>query len=121
MPAAIPDLVSAERVNDSTLNCVVRPGFTFLRGTLRLTITLAELQPPHQATMNVKAKGIGAELQVVGKLQITPTDGGSRLGWSAQVVALKGLVATISRPLIAAAAEKTIENVWQRIRAQLAG
>ena len=38
MAGTIPDLVSAERVELRTLKCVVRPGFSFLRGTMRLPL-----------------------------------------------------------------------------------
>ena len=117
----IPDLVSAEKIDDRTLHCVVRPGFSFLRGTLRLTISLVELHPPESALMTVAAAGIGAQIQVSSELQIAATETGSRLTWSAKAVELKGLAATISRPLISAAAEKTIRTAWQRVHAELDG
>ena len=59
MAATIPDLVSCEKVDERTLKCVVRPGFSFLRGTMRLTIALGETVPPNSATMTVAAQGIG--------------------------------------------------------------
>ncbi|MBI3837971.1 MAG: hypothetical protein HY288_08565 [Planctomycetia bacterium] len=46
MASSIPDLVSAEKVDGRTMKCVVRPRFSFLRGTMRLTITLAEASEP---------------------------------------------------------------------------
>src|SRR6185437_14433388 len=49
----IPNLVSAERTDERTLKCVVRPGFSFLRGTLKLTISLADLEPPTAAAMTI--------------------------------------------------------------------
>src|SRR4051812_43830427 len=42
----IPDLVSSERIDERTLKCVVRPGFSFLRGTLKLQISIIDRQPP---------------------------------------------------------------------------
>ena len=61
LPRIIPDLISSEKVDNRTLNCVVRPGFSFLRGTLRMTITIVELKPPESASMKVTAAGIGAD------------------------------------------------------------
>ena len=69
--------------------------------------------------MNVSADGIGTHISVESQLQIGPTDDGSRLDWTAAVVELKGLVATVSRPLISAAAERTIQNAWAKIHAKL--
>jgi carbon monoxide dehydrogenase subunit G len=115
----IPDLQSSERIDERTLKCVVRPGFSFLRGTLNLTIALGELSPPQSAAMRVTADGIGAHLAIDSRLEITPDEMGSRLHWSATVVELKGLVATISRPLITAAADQVIRQSWQKVREAL--
>ncbi len=115
----IPDLQSAERVDERTLKCVVKPGFSFLRGTLHLTIALGQLTPPGAAAMQVTADGIGAHLLIDSQLQITAEGTGSRLNWSATVAELKGLVATISRPLILAAAEQVIRQAWQRVRQEI--
>jgi carbon monoxide dehydrogenase subunit G len=120
LPSLIPDLVSAEKVDDRTLNCVVRPGFSFLRGTLRMTIAIVDLVPPKSASMKVSASGIGAQIEIASSLDIAPKDSGSTLTWSATVTELKGLVATISRPLISAAADQVIRKAWQRLQAELA-
>ena len=77
LPRIIPDLVSSEKVDDRTLNCVVRPGFSFLRGTLRMTITIVELTPPESASMKVSAAGIGAQIEVVSALEVAATDSGT--------------------------------------------
>jgi carbon monoxide dehydrogenase subunit G len=121
LATTIPDLVSSEKIDDRTLHCVVRPGFSFLRGTLRLAITIVDLDPPHSANMKVATDGIGAHILVESQLQIDQLDAGSRLTWTATVVALKGLVATLSRPLISAAAERTIQNAWATVHRELEG
>jgi carbon monoxide dehydrogenase subunit G len=115
----IPDLVSSERIDDQTLHCVVRPGFSFLRGTLRLAIEIVDLDAPKSASMKIAADGIGAHFNIESRLQIDPIESGSRLIWTAAVVELKGLVATISRGLISAAAERTIKNAWARVHAEV--
>jgi carbon monoxide dehydrogenase subunit G len=117
----IPDLVSSERTDERTLNCVVRPGFSFLRGTLKLHIEIVDLQPPQSATMHVDADGIGAHIKVESRLTIAADQAGSRLTWTANVFELKGLVATISRPLISAAADRTIRKAWERVHAEIEG
>jgi carbon monoxide dehydrogenase subunit G len=115
----IPDLVSSEKIDDQTLHCVVRPGFSFLRGTLRLAITIVDRDTPKSASMRIAADGIGAHITIESRLQVDPIEGGSRLTWTAAVVELKGLVATISRGLISAAAERTIKKAWARVHAEL--
>jgi 2-furoyl-CoA dehydrogenase large subunit len=115
----IPDLVSSEKIDDRTLHCVVRPGFSFLRGTLRLAITIVDRDAPKSASMRISADGIAAHISIESRLQIDPIEGGSRLAWTAAVVELKGLVATISRGLISAAAERTIKSAWARVHAEV--
>jgi carbon monoxide dehydrogenase subunit G len=120
LSATIPDLVSAEKTDDRTLQCVVRPGFSFLRGTLRVTIALGEIDRPTAAEMHVAAKGIGTRIGVESRVQVAADVAGSKLTWTAEVVELKGLAATVGRTLIAAAAEQVIRTAWQRFRERLA-
>jgi carbon monoxide dehydrogenase subunit G len=116
---AIPDLVTSQLVDPKNLECVIRPGFSFLRGTLRLHVTIAELQRPDSVLFRFVTRGIGAEISVESQLYLSAESTGTRLTWSAKVVELKGLVATLSRTLITAAAEKQIQTTWQRIREQV--
>jgi carbon monoxide dehydrogenase subunit G len=119
MAGTIPDLVSSERAGDQTLKCVVRPGFSFLRGTMKLQIELADLEPPERAVMQVAAQGIGVSMRIVSQLQVTSEGSGARLVWSAQVDQLKGLIAALSPSLIKAAADQVIRHAWTQVRKQL--
>ncbi len=119
MAGTIPDLVSSEKVDGRTLKCVVRPGFSFLRGTLKLTIQLAECLPSQQAAMNVEAQGIGVGMRVASELSIVPEDAGSRLLWRARVVERKGLLAAVSPSLIRGAADQVIRHTWSAVRKRL--
>jgi carbon monoxide dehydrogenase subunit G len=119
MAATIPDLVSAEKVDDCTIKCVVRPGFSFLRGTMKLNLSLGEASPPERATMHVDAQGIGVAMKVVSQLSIAPREAGSQLDWTATIVERKGLIAAVSPSLIKAAADQVIRHAWQQVRAKL--
>lgn len=115
----VPNLISAERVDERTLKCAVKPGFSFLRGTLKLTITLTESNPPEEAAMDILAQGIGASMQVVSRMKIAPEGSGSRLNWQADVQRVSGLLATVPGSLVKAAADHTIRHAWQQIREKL--
>jgi carbon monoxide dehydrogenase subunit G len=117
----IPDLVSSERVDAQTLKCVVRPGFSFLRGTLKTTISLADLQPPNSATMNVAAQSIGVSIRIQSRLRISAEGTGSRLDWEAAITEMKGLVASVSPGLVTAAADQVLRHGWQQVHARLDG
>ncbi len=119
LAATIPDLVSAERVDERTLKCVVRPGFSFLRGTMKLTISLVDSVPPERAAMSVVAQGIGVGMKIDSGLAISPEGDGSRLDWMAVIVERKGLISAVSPGLIKAAADQVIRHAWAAVRKQL--
>ena len=108
--AMIPDLESHHKVDPQTLECVVRPGFSFLRGTMKLTIGLADLVPPEKATMRVAAAGIGIGMKIDSHLEISPTSTGSLLKWQAEIRERKGLIATVSPGLVRAAADQVVHQ-----------
>lgn len=119
MSATIPDLVSSERVDERTLKCVVRPGFSFLRGTMKLTLTLGDTLPPSSAAMTVSAQSIGVAMDVASQLSISPDGSGARLLWTARIEKLKGLISAVSPGLIKAAADQVIRHAWSQVRKQL--
>jgi len=119
MAGTIPDLVSSEKVDERTLKCVVRPGFSFVRGTMRLTISLGECQQPEQAAMTVDSQGIGLSMSVASQLRILPDGDGSRLEWNARIEQLKGLISAVSPGLISAAADQVLRHAWSKVREQL--
>ena len=119
MAGTIPDLVSSEKVDEQTMKCVVRPGFSFMRGTMRLTIHLDDCQPSQQAAMKVDAQGIGVSMSVVSQLTIHAEADGSRLEWTARIEQLKGLISAVSPGLIKAAADQVIRHAWSQVRQQL--
>jgi 2-furoyl-CoA dehydrogenase large subunit len=119
MAGTIPDLVSSEAVDENTLKCVVKPGFSFLRGTMRLTISLGEREAPQRAAMNVEAQGIGVGMGIVSQLHIVPEGTGSRLEWNARIEQVKGLISAVSPSLIKAAADQVIRHAWSSVRKEL--
>ena len=117
--ASIPDLVSAARVDERTLACVVRPGFSFLRGTMKLKIALDDLAPPTKATLKIDAQGIGVAMKVVSQMTLEPDGSGTKLIWNATVPEMKGLVATVSPGLVKAAADQVIRHGWKQMHERL--
>ena len=69
--------------------------------------------------MHTTAQGIGVGMTIESYLTVEPLASGARLVWRAEVVELKGLVASVSPGLIRAAAEQVIRDIWTRIRAHI--
>lgn len=119
LAACVPDLVSAEAAGDRTLNCVVKPGFSFLRGTLKLTIALTRVEAPTAAEMSISVRGIGAAMQVKSEMTVSPEGSGSRLDWRAGIESVSGLLGAVPHGLVRGAADQTIRHGWQRVREKL--
>ena len=119
MAATIPDLVSSEKIDPRTIHCVVRPGFSFLRGTMKLTIALGESESSDNATLSVTARSIGVSMNVSARWKISADGTGSRLHWTATIDELKGLISAVSPSLIQAAADQVIRHAWSQVHQQL--
>src|SRR5690606_2666962 len=111
--------VSSEIVNEDELRCVVRPGFSFLRMSMKTRIQLEREPGARSAVMKVTSQGIGAAMEVESRVSVTPAEGGSLLIWSSQVTKTTGLVSSVSKDLVRAAADQVIRGGWQQIREQL--
>lgn len=118
---SIPDLQTATKLDDRTLQCTVRPGFSFVRGTLKSTIRVVESTPNEAVKIGLSASGIGMGMEIEARLQIQPLEGGSRsrLVYEAQVMQRSGLVSAVPAGVIAGAAEKTIKDGWEKVRRQV--
>lgn len=117
LAAAMPGLVSSEKLDEGTLKAVVRPGLAFLGGQIRLTVSIVETSPPDSAVLRVEGKSIGVSMKVESRLKLSPAEGGgTRLDWEARVYDMKGLIAAAPAGLIRAAAQKVINDGWNALR-----
>lgn len=115
------DVTSVERVDSRTLKLVVRPGFSFIRGTLRVTMTIDEVEPGRKLVQTAKSEGIGLSMTIESAITLEPAGTGTKASWEARVVERKGLVSAIGASLIQAAANKVLEDGWNAVRKTLGG
>ena len=115
----VPDLVSAERVGEE-LRCRVRPGVSFLKGTLDVVFRVVESAAP-TATMTVQGKGIGASLAIETTMQVRATEDGRAcdVEWTSRVTQLGGLLKAVSKGLIEGLAQKVSRRTWDDLRRRL--
>jgi 2-furoyl-CoA dehydrogenase large subunit len=97
----------------------LRPGFSFVRGTLEVTIRVAEATPDTLVRLALLSKGIGASSDVESALSLTPQGDGTRLHWTADVKTLGGLLKMVPKGLIQGAAESVIKDVWTQVEGKL--
>ena len=116
----IPDVQVVSRSEPDWAVCTLRPGFSFVRGTLELTLRVGEAVEGTSARFLVHTKGIGSTSDVEAALAFRPQDGGTRVHWTADVKELGGLLKAVPRGLIQAAAQKVIADSWAAVEANLA-
>src|SRR5205085_2507237 len=100
---------------------VVHPGFSFARGTLEVTMEILERQKLESARFRLTSKGVGTSSVVESTLKLTADGTGTKVGWTAEVTQLGGLLKMVPAGLIRGAAHKVIEDVWDGIATKLAG
>jgi carbon monoxide dehydrogenase subunit G len=116
----IPDVETVRAIDADRAELVLRPGFSFVRGTLDVTLRLVERDAPN-ATFHLLSKGIGSSSEVQATLAVSENGAGSRVHWVAEVTSLGGLLKMVPAGLIRGAAEKVINDAWDRIGRAMGG
>jgi carbon monoxide dehydrogenase subunit G len=115
----LPDVETVKQVEAEKAECVLRPGFSFVRGTLEITLTVAEKTAASFARLLAHGKGIGSTSTVEVTLTLAPGENGTRIHWTANIKELGGLLKAVPQGLIKASAQKVIGDVWKLVEAKL--
>lgn len=117
----IPDASPVGTPSADVAQCSVRPGFSFARGSLDVTMSVQSRQPTTNIAFLLASKGIGSSADVSAALTLSSVDDKTKVAWTASVVKLGGLLKAVPSGLIRGAAQKVIDDVWAGIEAKLAG
>jgi carbon monoxide dehydrogenase subunit G len=115
----IPDRESLKSAAADEAVCVVHPGFSFVRGTLEMTIRVLERKPESEARVNFHSKGVGATSDVEVSFRLEPLGEGTRVHWKAEVKQMTGLLRFAPQGLVRGAAQKVVRDIWTNVRAKL--
>ena len=107
------------RADDRSASLIVRPGFSFIRGTIEVSFEFAETDPPRSARVLIHIKGIGSSAELETRLDVLPTDVGTRVTWSAEALQIGGLLKAVSQGLMQGAAQKVASDTWAEVRKRL--
>src|SRR5258707_9172489 len=77
--ACIPGIEKVSKAEPREAQCVLRPGFAFVRGTLDLTLQLLDSVPGSSFRLLLHSKGIGSTSDVEALITISARDAGSRV------------------------------------------
>jgi len=114
----LPDVESVKEVEADHAVLVLRPGFSFVRGTLDMTLRVVDAVEP-AARYVVVSKGIGSSADVEATVVLAPQDTGTRVRWAVEIKTLGGLLKMVPAGLIRGAAQKVVHDAWSAIEAKL--
>jgi carbon monoxide dehydrogenase subunit G len=115
----VPGVEKVSQLEPNRAVFVLRPGLAFMRGTLEVTMEIAEATPNQSARFILLSKGIGSTSDVLATLAFQPHETGSRIHWTAEIRQLGGLLKAVPGGLIQAAARKVISDAWTAVETQL--
>jgi carbon monoxide dehydrogenase subunit G len=116
----VPDATVKGEPERDRAQYTVRPGFSFARGTLDVTMEILERHEPEAVRFRLTSKGIGSSSVVESALKLTADGAETKVAWTAEVMQLGGLLKMVPAGLIRGAAQKVIEDVWDGIAKKLA-
>ncbi|MCS6977520.1 MAG: SRPBCC domain-containing protein [Gemmatales bacterium] len=119
----LPDVARLEEVGPKTAKAVVRPGFSFVRGELQLTLERQADPAPFTACYLARTKGVGTSTEVLATLALAedPAQAGTtRMAWQVEIRELGGLLKAVPRGLIQAGAQKVVADLLSGIERELA-
>jgi uncharacterized protein len=115
----IPDVESVVEVESDRARMALRPGFSFVRGTLEATLRIVDAVAPKTARYLITNKGIGSSADAEATITLVPQGAGTRVRWAAEVKALGGLLKMVPSGLIRGAAQKVVNDTWSAVEAKL--
>lgn len=115
----IPDVESVAEAEADLAKMVVRPGFSFVRGTLESSLHIIDTVAPTTARYTIANKGIGSSADVEATIALAPRGTGTRVHWTAEIKALGGLLKLVPSGLIRGAAQKVANDTWSAVEARL--
>ncbi len=115
----IPDVESVKEQQSDRAELVLRPGFSFVRGTLDVTLRVVDAVAPTAARYVFTSRGIGSSSDVEATIALAPQGTGTRVHWTAEVKALGGLLKMVPAGLIRGAAQKVVNDAWSAVETKL--
>jgi carbon monoxide dehydrogenase subunit G len=115
----VPDVQEVKESAPDHASLVLRPGFSFVRGTLEVELRVTDPVPPHSARVLVSGRGIGSTSEVEATLALAAEGEATKVHWTAEVKTLGGLLKMVPAGLIRGAAEKVVNDAWNAVEAKV--
>lgn len=117
--SCLPDIEQVVEQSPDRAVWKMKPGVSFVRGTLDITLDIVERIPNEAVTSKVFSRAIGATATVQSHVTFQPHESGTAIHWLADLVETTGLLKMVPKSLISATAGKVIEEGWAEIEKKL--
>jgi carbon monoxide dehydrogenase subunit G len=115
----VPGVESVRESSRESASFVIRPGFSFVRGTLEVSLRIIDPNPPRSFHLLIQSKGIGSSSKVTGVVTLASAENQTKVDWQAELAELGGLLKAVPPGLLKASAQKVIADVWSTAEAKL--
>jgi carbon monoxide dehydrogenase subunit G len=115
----LPDVESVSRAEADAAEFKLRPGLSFVRGTLEVTLRREDAVREKSVRFTAVGKGIGSTSEVETVLSFEPKEEGTRVHWTADITELGGLLKAVPQGLIKASAQKVIADIWAAVEKKI--
>lgn len=117
--SAVPDVKEVKSITADKADLVIQPKLSFIKADLSLIIEQQPGEPNRSAIWVLKTKAIGSSSKVKATMDLTPSNTGTTMNWTAAVEELGGLMKLVPSGLMQAAAQKVIGDVLTGVEEKL--
>lgn len=114
-----PDVEAVKTCAADHAALTIRPSLAFVRGTLDVVLRILPTTDPDPIRVTLASKGIGSSSELEGTLTLAADGDGTKVHWTMDVKTLGGLLKLVPQGLIRGAAEKVINDGWDRVSERL--
>jgi uncharacterized protein len=114
-----PGVESIEVIDDTHFKATAKVGIGFINARFVVNMEMAELTPPDKAVIKAHGQAPGSAVDATARMSLSDgPDGGTTMGWSADV-AIAGSLASIGARLIEGTANKMIGQTFECMKSKL--
>ncbi|MEK7371197.1 MAG: carbon monoxide dehydrogenase subunit G [candidate division NC10 bacterium] len=116
---AMPGCDQLEEIGPREYRAVMKVGVGAIKGTFEGKVRLTDLEPPLRYHMAVEGKGGPGFVRGQASMELSDTDGGTRVSYSADVQ-VGGLIASVGQRMLGGVSKLMLDQFFSRMTEMLA-
>ncbi|MEM4409526.1 MAG: carbon monoxide dehydrogenase subunit G [Candidatus Caldarchaeum sp.] len=116
----IPDLQKYEKVDERNFKTVFKIGLGMIKGNISMDFRYEDLNPPSNLKIVGRGSGMQSTADLTLMLQLNPSDRGTEISWSADIL-VGGLVASVGSRLMESTTKTKVRDIVEGLKRELEG